>query len=158
MEALVAREDRLPVLRWLSDHEQHLSVGVHTDPSELERGKLWSQVRAEPVFKLVGLETASYAVRVTLLRADNQHGIAVEVPRSLLGAPVRCSEKELGDLRHALSAGQVESALGFQVVRLGLITNGKHMIQDAPLCALTERDDVDVHPRYLRPRSGLPQR
>ncbi len=138
----MAGEDRLPVFWRLRYDEEHLPVGVDTDSSELEGGKLRPQVRADPVFELVGLDTASHAARAALLRADYQHGVAVEVAHSLFWAPIRRPEKELGDLRRTCSASRVESALDFQVIRFGLVANGKHTIQDAPQCALTEIRDT----------------
>ncbi|WET79027.1 hypothetical protein P3102_34190 [Amycolatopsis sp. QT-25] len=66
-----------------ANDEQHLPIAVHADPAELEAGERHTQVGAEPVRELVRLRTPSDTDRLALLRADHQHGVALEVQRRL---------------------------------------------------------------------------
>jgi hypothetical protein len=149
LKALVAREDRLTILRRLRDYKQHLAIVVDADSPELERGELRSEVGAEPVLQLVGLDATRDARHAALLRADDERRVAAEVACGLVRTSVGRTQQELGDLRHARFAAEIQAALDLQVGRLGLVTGGDHVVENAPLNALTEWDDVG------RKRHGL---
>src|SRR5690606_37495592 len=117
------------------------------DPSELERGKLGSQVGAEPVFEFVRLNTPGDASGLALLGSDDQDGVPVEVPGCCLWEPVRRPQQELRDLRDTLWAGQIECALDLQMAGFGFIADSDNVIQDAAQGAFAERDDSRLHTR-----------
>jgi hypothetical protein len=134
------------VLGWQPDDEQHLPIALHADPAELEAGERRTQVRTEPVRELVGLRTASDTARLALLRADHQHGVALEVPRCVLGQPVRTAQEKLDDLHQPRLRRDVHGALGFEIPRLRRITIRNDVIQNGPQNALAQRHDIRIHP------------
>ena len=75
--------------------------------------------------------------------------------RSLTRSTVGRTEKKLGDLRHSGLAAEIETALYLQVCRLGFVTDGDHVVKDAPLSTLAERDDVGRKHRGTRLRRNV---
>ncbi len=132
LEALVAREDRLTVLWWLRNDEQHLAVVIDTEPAELERGEMRAEVGPESVLKLMSFDAARDALGAAFLCAYDQHRVAVEVERGLFRTAVGGPQKELRDLRNTRLAGRVYGALDLEVTRLGLVADGEDVLKDAP--------------------------